>query len=296
VPGTRPRTASLRLHVAGQLVKLQLDALAGPHVLDVRLVDDQHGLEPVGVALEELDTSVIPLDRMEEGTATAHSFSSHRYGIVLAWDTDRFSGADAPTTMADLYDMQRFPGKRCMFGYPEFGATLESALLADGVAPDDMYPLDVDRALAKLDTIKDDIVWWGSGDEAIQFLTSGECDLGIAWTGRLFDAITKDGADLDFTWNGAVYASGWYGIPTNAPNKEAAKAYLAHFIMNQEAQVEFLERFPYPPPIEGLEIPTSVEKWVPLGSNVENAFPEDDEWYSQNIEQLAARFTAWLSE
>lgn len=246
--------------------------------------------------LDTLDSSKIPLDQIDDPTTTDQYFSAFRFGIVLTWNTETFSGDSAPKTMTDLYDTERFPGKRCLFQYPQFGGVLESALLADGVAPEQLYPLDVDRALRKLDTIKKDIVWWGSGDEAVQFLTSGECDLGIAWTGRVFDAVTKDGAPLDFSWDKALYASGYYGIPKNAPNKDAATAYLAHFIKNKQAQEAFLSLFPYPTPIKGLQIPAEVDKWVPLGDNIANAISEDEQWYSQNIGDLNKTFTDWVGK
>ena len=35
------------------------------------------------------------------------------------------------------------------------------ALVADGVAPADLIPLDWDRAFAKMEPIKDDVVWFG---------------------------------------------------------------------------------------------------------------------------------------
>ena len=41
---------------------------------------------------------------------------------------------------------------------------------ADGVAPDDLYPLDVERALLKLSTIKDNIIFCGSADLEFGFI------------------------------------------------------------------------------------------------------------------------------
>lgn len=67
---------------------------------------------------------------------------------------------------------------------------LEAALLADGVPMDELYPLDLDRAFAKLDTIKDDIVWWTKGAEPSQMLSTGEADYALAWSGRI--ATAKD--------------------------------------------------------------------------------------------------------
>ena len=56
---------------------------------------------------------------------------------------------------------------------------MEWALMADGVAPADVYKVlgtdaGVERALKKLDTIKKDVVWWESGAEGPQLLADGQ--------------------------------------------------------------------------------------------------------------------------
>ena len=87
--------------------------------------------------------------------------------------------------------MQKFPGKRAIYKWVSVGAP-EIALLADGVAPEKLYPLDLDRVFAKLDTIKKEIVWWGSGAQSQQLLASGETPIGMFWNGRIY-AMQKDG-------------------------------------------------------------------------------------------------------
>ena len=59
----------------------------------------------------------------------------------------------ARSRWADLFDTAKIPGKRTFYKWSAPGV-LEIALLADGVAPDKLYPLDLDRAFKKLDTIK----------------------------------------------------------------------------------------------------------------------------------------------
>ena len=78
-----------------------------------------------------------------------------------------------PAGWADLFDTEEIPGKRTFYKWSAPGV-LEIALLADGVPADKLYPLDLDRAFKKLDTIKNDIVWWGGGAESQQLLASGE--------------------------------------------------------------------------------------------------------------------------
>ena len=73
--------------------------------------------------------------------------------------------------------------KRGLWNYPV--GLFEIALLADGAKPEEVYPIDVERALKSLDKIKDDVIWWSSGAEPIQLLASGEIPLANAleWRG-----------------------------------------------------------------------------------------------------------------
>ena len=107
------------------------------------------------------------------------------FGVLLTWDLRKWpmSGMH-PMTPKDLFDLAKFPGKRCLFKYPEYGGTLEYPLLADGVPADKLYPLNVDRAFKKLDTIKNEIVWWSSGAESIEDIVKGDCAMGVTWHGR----------------------------------------------------------------------------------------------------------------
>jgi len=171
--------------------------------------------------LEKLDPSIVPLDKLSEGGYSEYGINTMRYGIVLTYNTTKFSGDAAPKSMADLYDTQRFPGKRCLFKYPQFGGVLESALIGDGVKPKDLYPLDLDRAFKKLDTIKSDIIWWNNGDDAVRLIGSGECTIGIAWSGRVYSAITNDKAPLAVQWQDSVYSNSNYAVPKGAPNPVA---------------------------------------------------------------------------
>jgi len=90
--------------------------------------------------------------------------------------------------------VKKFPGRRALRNHPI--ATLEAALMADGVAPDKLYPLDVDRAFRKLEEIKPNVtVWWTSGAQSAQLLTTAEVDMVMAWNGRI-TALTKEGAKV----------------------------------------------------------------------------------------------------
>ena len=63
-----------------------------------------------------------------------------------------------------------------------------AAKKGDGVKPADLYPLDLVRAAKKLDTIKDNIVFWSSGAESQELIGSGEVAMTMIWNGRAWSA------------------------------------------------------------------------------------------------------------
>src|SRR5579863_5437837 len=109
------------------------------------------------------------------------------YATIQAYRTDKY-GNNGPKTWADFWNVQKFPGRRAMRKSPY--DTLEEALLADGVTPEKLYPLDMDRAFKKLDQIKQHVtVWWTGGAQATQLLQSGDVDICPVWNGRAQVAI-----------------------------------------------------------------------------------------------------------
>ena len=136
-----------------------------------------------------------------------------------------------PTTAADFYDLAKFPGKRGL----RKGAkgNLEFALMADGVAPADVYamlgtPEGVDRAFAKMDSIKSDVVWWEAGAQPPQLLADGEVAMTTAYNGRLFAAAIGEGKPFQIVWDGQVYENEMYVVPKGAPNKDEAMDFIAY--------------------------------------------------------------------
>src|SRR3954452_13084146 len=150
--------------------------------------------------LEKLDFSKLPNGAaMPEAYRSAYSVAYEFYSSVLAYSQKKFSAEAAPNSWADFWDVKKFPGRRALRNHPI--ATLEAALMADGVAPDKLYPLDVDRAFKKLEEIKPNItVWWTSGAQSAQLLNDGEVDMEMAWNGRV-SAVAKEGAKVSFTYN-----------------------------------------------------------------------------------------------
>lgn len=134
---------------------------------------------------EKLDLALIPnAVQLPAELKDDYSVGYISYSTVMAYRTDAFKGDKVPKTWADFWDTETFPGQRSLRNLPR--PTLEIALMADGVPPDQLYPLDVERAFKKLEQIKPHIAtWWTSGGQSAQLISDGEVDLIQAWNGRI---------------------------------------------------------------------------------------------------------------
>jgi len=250
--------------------------------------------------LQKLDTDLVPVDQLAEGSYDEYGVNAWTYGTVAVWNTDnlKYSG-DAPSDMTAIYDLENYPGKRCLYKYPEYGATLESALLADGVAPDELYPLDTERAFKKLESIKDDIVWWDSGAQVEQYLLDGTCDMALYYSGPISKMIRTDGAPLDFTWGKALLENVVMAVPKGTPNPAASQALIRWVIENKDAQRKFLEEAAYFPvslkdESDLLGGDADLAKYVPSAENTADAIVEDPNYYSEHIGEVVDQFNEWV--
>ena len=153
------------------------------------------------------------------GAALSHGAAPLMVSFVLAYNTDHFKDAQ-PNGWADFWDVERFPGPRSLGADVTYN--LEFALLADGVPVDKLYPIDAERAFAKLAKIRDHIkVWWKQGDQPTQLLSKGEAVMSSAWCGRTIAAHTS-GLPLNLTWGQGAYSPSFFMIPTGAPHRDEA--------------------------------------------------------------------------
>lgn len=157
------------------------------------------------------------------------------YSQVQGYLPATFSGTK-PETWADFFDTSRFPGRRA---YPKVPlAVIEPALLADGVEPAELYPLDFDRAIAKLEEIRDDTLFYESYGQGQQLLQAGSIDL-IAIPNNRITQLSQGGVPTEIVWNQGVLLA-WSGasIPKGPPHANAMFA-LANWMADAERQAEF---------------------------------------------------------
>lgn len=240
--------------------------------------------------LEPIDFSVVNKEGLDERLTFEYGVGSFMSSFVMAWNRDFVSGD--PATWADLFDTATFPGKRGFYKWVCFGA-LEIALLADGVAPDALYPLDLDRAFAKLDTIKSDIIWWDTGAQSQQLLASGEAPIGMFWNGRIYSMI-KDGMEsLAISWQQHVPGPDMLVVPKGAPNKEAAMKFIA-MATSAQGQADFSNASAFAPINSQANalINEDMRPYMPF-SHPEQEVPLDIQYWADNIEEIGRRWYAW---
>ncbi len=132
----------------------------------------------------------------------------------VIYSIDKF-GDNGPQSWADFWNVEKFKGRRGMRRHPF--DTLEEALLADGVPPAKLYPLDLPRAFKKLDQIRPHVaIWWTGGAQASQLIKSGEVDLIATWNGRAQAAI-DDGAKYRIAWNQGIVVCDGLTVPEGQP-------------------------------------------------------------------------------
>ena len=227
------------------------------------------------------------------------------YSTVVVYNDGRI-GATKPTTIADFFDLEKFPGRRGMRRSPL--ANLEFALMADGVPLDQVYAtLDteagVGRAFRKLDTIKDRIVWWEAGAQPPQMLADGEVVMTTAYNGRIFNAQNLEGQPFVIVWDGQVLDTGGVVIVEGTRNLEAAKMFV-RFANTARAMAGVGRYISYSPtrqsamPLISTHAETGIDMSPHMPTNPENAaraLHNDWEWWSDNGEEMNERFSTWLA-
>ena len=219
------------------------------------------------------------------------------WSTVLAYNADKLKGA--PAGWADFWDTTKFPGKRGLRKGAKY--TLEFALMADGVAPKEVYsvlatPAGVDRAFKKLDQLKPSIQWWEAGAQPPQYLASGDVVMSSAYNGRIA-AVQKE-SNLKVVWNGGIYDFDSWAIPKGAKDLSEAQKFIA-FSVKPVQQKTYSENIAYGPantqavPLLAKDVlkdmPTTPE-------NIANQVQIDVSFWADNGEQLEQRFNAWAAK
>jgi len=227
------------------------------------------------------------------------------FATVIAYNDDAFPG-EKPRSVADFFDTERFPGKRALRKAPV--GMLEWALRSYGVPRAQLYDLlSTERGLRlafrRLDSIREDIVWWRGGAEPVDLLMSGKVVMATGYNGRFFSAQTVDGAPISIIWDGALLEYNTWAILKGTPDEDIAETFI-RFATSSERLGDMANRISYGPARKSAQrrVGLHVETGVPMRAHMPTAerhtaeaIRKDDRWYSQTEALRRRRFDAWLN-
>ena len=221
-------------------------------------------------------------------------------------DVADWNGA-TPDSLCAIFDLEKFPGKRSLEKRPK--KNLEWALLCDGVAKEDLYDVldedgGVDRALAKLDTIKDQVVWWSAGADTPQLLADGEVVMGSTYNGRLFSVIEEQKQPVAMLWDWQVFDFDGWIIPADLPEDRLARVKdFVKFATDTQRLADQAKYISYGPARASSQplVSTHADMGIEMGphmptnpANQKNFLVNNIEWWADNQDDVEARFQSWL--
>lgn len=235
------------------------------------------------------------------GAATDCGAGVNIWGFALAYDADNPALKAEPQGWADLWDTEKFPGKRGLRKGAK--AALEIALLADGVPHGQVYkvlstPEGVDRAFAKLDEIKKDIIWWESGAQMLQLIASREVVLSSAYNSHVVQYAQSENRNFKVNYNGALMTSDYWVILKGTPHRDDAMKLVA-FMSQPENMAKLPVNLPHGVPnVEAMKlVPADLASTlVSSPENLAKTVQIDPHFWIDNIEALSTRFNAWLAQ
>lgn len=221
------------------------------------------------------------------------------YNFVLGYDKARLK--DAPKSWADFFDTSKYPGKRALRQGPK--TTLEIALIADGVAPKEVYKVlateaGVERAFKKLDSIKKDLVFWKAGAQPPQLLASGEVVMTSVYNGRIDAANKKDGKAFGMVWDGSLFTIDSWVILKGSPNQDKAYTFLS-YVGKADSQKLLPANIAYG--VTNKSANAQVDKTLlpdlpTAPQNMAKAVEIDTDFWIENLDKLTERFNKWAAK
>lgn len=289
-------------------IRAQVDA--GNVHWDITDVEEHQAIRGCAEGLfEPVDLSILPPtpdgtpieEDFIDGTLHDCAVGSILFSTVYAYDERQFpEEEDRPTTLSDFFDVENFPGRRGIQSKAQ--GTLEFALMADGVAPEEVYDVlsteeGMNRAFAVLDEVKDDAVWWETGAQSVQILADGEVAMTISWNGRIQSAIDEDQMPMRIVWDNQMWMLNMWAVPTGGANTDIAQQFI-EFASRPDRMAEQTHYIPYAPVrLSALDmVPDQIARTLPTyPANFENALKFDADWWADHGDRTEERFTSWLA-
>jgi putative spermidine/putrescine transport system substrate-binding protein len=232
------------------------------------------------------------------------------FSTTVGYRTDMVpDGTEPPSDICALFDLDKYPGKRALNKRPL--ANVEWALLCDGVPKEEIYDVlateeGQERALAKLGTIKDQVIWWTAGADTPQLLADGEIFMGSTYNGRLFSAIAEQNQPIGMLWDAEMLDFDGWVIPDGLPEDRLARVMDFLFfatdtqrLADQAAYISYGPARASSAPLVGKHAELGIEmaEHMPTDpANAKNVFVTQYAFWSDYRDDIDAKFQAWLAK
>lgn len=274
-------------------------------VVDVEMQDLSRGCDDglfesvAGIDLPPGIDGSKPDDDFIDGTLADCGIGTIIWSTVIAYNDEMFP-SEKPSKAADFFDTKRFPGKRGLIKKPQ--AFLEWALIADGVEAKDVYsvlatPEGLDRAFAKLDTIRKDILWWDAHAQAPQLLADKEVAMTMAANGRIYTAAVVEKKPFKIIWDHQIWFREYWAIPKGAKNLEAARRFIS-FASKPEQMAVQAGLISYGPARKSAvtAVSDAMKPYLPTEpSNFVSAIANDVQFWADHGDEINEKFNVWLN-
>ncbi|MCL6415132.1 ABC transporter substrate-binding protein [Aestuariirhabdus sp. Z084] len=266
----------------------------------IRACDEGLLVEIDPATLPKGDNGAMATDDFVDGGLEDCGVANIVWGKIVAFDESQFSGKK-PSKLVDFFNTKEFPGKRGLKKTPK--VNLERALMADGVPGAKVYEVlgtadGVNRAFAKLDQIKDQVVWWEAGSQPVQLLADGEVSMTTAYNGRIYNASEVEGKPFKIIWDAQFAELDFFAIVKGTKNLDKAMEFLK-FSTDTKRLADQTNYISYAPARKS-SIALVSDKMMPhmatAPENFATAVPVDHSWWADHQDELNERFNAWLNK
>ncbi len=277
------------------VAQVKAQVLGGAVKWDVVSVAPAAAEQHCGKLFEKLSVPKLdPKDLVADGVGECY-VGNFTNANIFGYNADAYSdAAKAPRTLKDFFDTKKFPGKRGVLSNPQNGL-LEFALLADGVAPDKLYPLDIDRALKKWSTIRKDTYFAPNVGAIQQAAASGQVDLFLAPDSRMI-ALLDEKKNVKMVWDMSVASVNGLAVPRGSKHKATAEKFLES-VAQPAASAKISELLGTVPVNRKAKPQLSANaKLVEAGGpvNTGEVVYQNVQWYAKNWDTVTTKVTNWL--
>ncbi len=280
------------------VAQVQAQVLAGNITQDIVATSPAAAEQGCGTIFQPLDLSSVDTKDLVPQTVGKCYIGNFINATPFAYLDSAFPDpSTAPKTLADFFNTKKFPGKRGMLTNLQNGI-LEYPLLADGVKPSKLYPLDLTRAFKKLDTIRDSTIFAPNVGVLQQDVASGQVSMFMLSDSRDVPLLNS-GVKMTIVWDTTVVSLNAFAVPKGDPKAKAAERFLASAITNPTAVAGMSQSLGTAPVNLSAKLVLSANaqklqvynKAVNKGTVVN----QDVSWYTKNFADATAKLNAWLA-